>query len=161
MRSFYTKTFLKEIADILNDGHQTVIPVSGTSMEPCLIDQKDRVKLEKLNEGTGDTTDIKKGDILLYLRNGDQYVLHRVVYQKGLTLQMRGDNQLVKESVPVSSVCARVIEIEHSGKWYSCDSAYFKFYSLVWNRLPILRWIRWHLIVYGKRLKSRKRTSRR
>ena len=76
MRSFYTKTFLKEIADILNDGHQTVIPVSGTSMEPCLIDQKDRVKLEKLNEGTGDTTDIKKGDILLYLRNGDQYVLH-------------------------------------------------------------------------------------
>ncbi|MDD4211929.1 MAG: S24/S26 family peptidase [Bacilli bacterium] len=63
----------------------------GTSMLPLIVEGVHSVKLEKINRP------IRKYDIVLYHRDNDQYVLHRVVRVHEDFYDMKGDNQFMIE----------------------------------------------------------------
>ncbi len=62
----------------------------GISMLPMLRERKDTVKLVA-------PTNIKKHDVVLYMRNDKTLVLHRVMKVKKDSFVMCGDNQFILE----------------------------------------------------------------
>lgn len=120
-----TNELLDSICELLKEGHSAVaMPVSGGSMCPFLH--------------SGDTAfldvseDYKKGDIILYKRADNRYILHRIVKINGDVLFCSGDAQKALERVDKNSVCAKVCHVSHKGKMIVKDSFRWKFYAHIW-----------------------------
>ena len=86
------KTNIKELLD---SGGKYVGMTSGVSMLPMIESGKDVVVIEKKTER------LKPLDVALYMRNGKDYVLHRVLKVTKDGYVIRGDNcysdEIVKE----------------------------------------------------------------
>ena len=80
------------IEEAFNRGLDFQIPITGTSMNPLLYQNRDFVKIVKPQ------LPLKLGDIPLYRRNDGSFVLHRVVGIKDNgEYIMCGDNQFILE----------------------------------------------------------------
>ncbi|MBQ7115768.1 MAG: S24/S26 family peptidase [Clostridia bacterium] len=86
------ETLLPFIQEAFNRGVDFQIPITGTSMNPLLYQNRDFVKIVKPD------LPLKTGDIPLYRRNDGAFVLHRVVgIKENGEYIMCGDNQFVLE----------------------------------------------------------------
>ncbi len=86
------ESLLTFIEEAFNRGKDFQIPITGTSMNPLLYQNRDFVKIVK------PTLPLKIGDIPLYRRNDGSFVLHRVVGIKDNgEYIMCGDNQFLLE----------------------------------------------------------------
>ena len=86
------ETLLPFIEEAFNRGADFQIPVTGTSMNPLLYQNRDFVKIVK------PALPLKIGDIPLYRRRNGVFVLHRVVGIKpNGEYIMCGDNQFILE----------------------------------------------------------------
>ena len=80
------------IEEAFNRGLDFQIPITGTSMNPLLYQNRDFVRIVKPQ------LPLKLGDIPLYRRNDGAFVLHRVVAIKDNgEYVMCGDNQFILE----------------------------------------------------------------
>ena len=113
-----------------------VVPllVTGSSMQPFLLDRETVVYLEKDSAYRP-----KRGDIILYWRGDDVWVLHRAVrvYEDG-KIRTNGDGQNWTEVIHASQVVAHVVSFVRKGRTVSADSRFYRFLVAVW--MP-LRWI--------------------
>ena len=125
-----TKAYLDTVCDLLADG-QTGVPVTiaGTSMTPFL-DPGDTVFLDLPGEPT------RPGDILLFTRSDQSYVLHRCVgiFPDG-SLELLGDAQILSERVRPSQVRAVVTAARHGGKLLDSRSLRWQFFRGFWRHL--------------------------
>ncbi len=86
------ETLLPFIEEAFNRGVDFQIPITGTSMNPLLYQNRDFVKIVK------PVLPLKLGDIPLYRRNDGAFVLHRVVgIKENGEYIMCGDNQFLLE----------------------------------------------------------------
>ncbi len=86
------ETLLPFIEEAFNRGADFQIPITGTSMNPLLYQNRDFVKIVKPD------LPLKIGDIPLYRRNDGAFVLHRVVgIKENGEYIMCGDNQFILE----------------------------------------------------------------
>ena len=86
------ETMLPFIEEAFNRGLDFQIPITGTSMNPLLYQNRDFVRIVKPQ------LPLKLGDIPLYRRNDGAFVLHRVVGIKDNgEYIMCGDNQFILE----------------------------------------------------------------
>ena len=86
------ETLLPFIEEAFSRGLDFQIPITGTSMNPLLYQNRDYVKIEK------PVLPLKKGDIPLYRRRDGAFVLHRVVdIKENGEYVMCGDNQFILE----------------------------------------------------------------
>ena len=121
-----SKDLLPLIKESLSKGSKLSVTVTGNSMFPLFAHERDSVVLQK-------SVVYKPKDIVLYLREGDVPVLHRIIKKKELGFSMCGDNQLVEEyPIKEEAVLGRVCEFERKGKVISCDNIIYRFYSFVW-----------------------------
>lgn len=97
-------------------------PVHGTSMYPLLIDRKDSVYITF-------PTKLKKYDVVLFRRNTNQLVLHRIHKIKGSKVTMCGDNEFQKEVIDKSQIIGKMSEFSHNNKITKVTSLKFKLYS--------------------------------
>ena len=98
-----TNRYLDTVCALLREGHTHIpVTVAGTSMTPFL-DPGDTVFLDPPGRP------VKKGDVILFLRLGRQYVLHRVVdmFPDG-SLELLGDAQVRSEPVRPEDVFQRL-----------------------------------------------------
>ena len=133
-----TRQYLTTICRILEDGKTAVIPVSGGSMMPFLVSERDCVMLSRI-EGK-----IKRGDIVLYQRENGQFVLHRVCKIKNKMLYyMVGDAQNVIEGpIMQEQIRAKVVKIMRNGIWISKTCFWWWFFEVIWIRLiPVRKYI--------------------
>ena len=103
----------------LNNGKPVEMTVTGTSMKPLLKDRVSSVKLTKPDE-------LKKGDIVLFVRNDGHYVLHRIINIHEGLYDIVGDNQIVPDrNIPKEKIIAKVCEYSRNGKeWKKQDRLY-------------------------------------
>ena len=100
---------------ISSDGEFSLTPY-GISMLPLLEPGKCNVILVKPNE-------IKKGDIVLFVRPSGQFVLHRAICVKKDYINFCGDNEKAIEfKVPKASVRAVVKDIYVNGEKVDTNS---------------------------------------
>ncbi len=86
------ESLLPFIQEAFNRGMDFQIPITGTSMNPLLYQNRDFVKIVK------PVLPLKVGDIPLYRRDDGTFVLHRVVGIKANgEYIMCGDNQFILE----------------------------------------------------------------
>lgn len=75
-------------------------PVHGTSMYPLLIDHKDSVYITF-------PTKLKKYDVVLFRRNTNQLVLHRILKIKGSKVTMCGTMNFRKKLLTKAKLSAK------------------------------------------------------
>jgi len=115
------------IEELINGGTDIVLTVTGNSMYPLLRNKKDRVLLTRVSGR------LKKYDIPLYMREGGQYVLHRIIKVKKDCYYLNGDNQtFVEKPIYHHQIKAVVREIQRGGRVMSVRHPLYLLYSRVW-----------------------------
>ena len=127
MRKFDTKEYLDHAVDLLRNGVDKVpVPVTGYSMAPFLV-EGDTVYLSLPGK------QVKRGDIILYLRAGQRYVLHRVKKAKNGVYSLIGDAQtVIEEGITNEMICGIALSVVHKGKTFNVKSFRWIFYASVW-----------------------------
>ena len=122
-----TQSYLDTVCALLHEGHTHIpVTVAGTSMTPFL-DPGDTVYLDLPSRP------IEPGDVILFRRLGQQYVLHRVVgvYPDGC-LELLGDAQLRSARVRPADVGAIVTAGRRKEKLLDKDSLRWRFFRNIW-----------------------------
>ncbi len=102
------------------------IELAGESMRPLIRKKKDSVTIEHLNR------QLKKGDIVLFMRNDGVYVVHRVYKTNGDKIITIGDNCVeFDKPVSASSVMGIAVRFERNGKTFNLDSSLFRLYGIL------------------------------
>jgi len=123
------------ITEILQNDGQVIITVTGVSMFPMLRHHRDKVSLVGSREGY-----LKKYDIVLFVRPGGKYILHRIVAVKETGYVMIGDNQYVKEYPVLPSQVVGVVKgFWRNKKYISCDNFIYYLYCRFWVQSYPLR----------------------
>lgn len=129
-----TKSYLDTVCELLREGHTHVpVTVAGTSMTPFL-DPGDTVFLDLPDHP------VQQGDVILFARLGQQYVLHRVVhvFPDG-SLELLGDAQLRSEQVRPEDVRAIVTGARRGEKLLDDNALRWRFFRDVWIRTRRIR----------------------
>lgn len=96
------KELVPLICEVIGSGAEFRLYPRGRSMLPTIVEGEDSVILVSPDE-------LRRMDAVLYRRDNGQYVLHRIIRDRGELLDMCGDNQVVIEKdVPRSHVLAKV-----------------------------------------------------
>ena len=104
----------------------------GTSMMPLLRERIDTVKLVAPNN-------LKKHDVVLYMRNDKTLVLHRIIRVNNDLFTMCGDNQFMLEKSIKRSQIIAVMEGFYRGEKYipSTNKTYQKYVKKTIRKRPI------------------------
>ncbi len=142
------------ISEIISSGGEAPIYPNGQSMLPLIRPGKDMVTIVAPSE-------LKKDDIVLFVRQTGQFVLHRIVCIKKDYCNMIGDNEKAIEfKIPVSNVLAKVKSIQRDGEIVDFDSKEYKKYlkklhrKINFNRLPT------RLSILKRKIFKKKSTSK-
>lgn len=126
------------IKEKIDNGGTVQLPITGRSMRPLLVWGRDTVEIVKCENP-------KKGDIIFYLRDNGQFVLHRIVGTDEKGYVLCGDNQWVKEyGIKDHNIIAVVSSITRKGKMFDVTNVLYRIYSSLWMALiparkPILQ----------------------
>lgn len=125
---FSSKAIDSQLTEIISAGGRICLVVTGSSMRPFLKHGRDMVCLRAWEEN-----DIKRGQILLFQRQDQSLILHRIrkCLQDGKLL-MNGDAQAWCETISLNQVVAAVSSIERKGQHLSCDHIWFRFWNWLW-----------------------------
>ena len=123
----------------------------GNSMLPTLRNNKDCVTLGRPE------LPLKKYQIAFYVRDNNQYVLHRVVkVEKSNTYVMRGDNQFRNEKgVRENQIIGVVKSFTRNGKEYYGNERTYKFYCILWYKTVKLRKILRRIRIFAGKIKRK------
>ncbi len=155
------ETLLTFIEEAFNRGLDFQIPITGTSMNPLLYQNRDYVKIVK------PVLPLKIGDMPLYRRTDGAFVLHRVVdINENGEYVMCGDNQFILEhGITDSNIIgiAKILVIDGKEIDVDTDTEYLKhkekYLKNIKTRYPVRR-LRYKLhFVKEKALKSEKRKA--
>lgn len=83
------------IPELVKHGHTIVQGIAGTSMMPQIMDGWE-LRMKRV-----EPKDLKKGDVITFVRADNNYVVHRVISNDGATIVTRGDSCL-RDDKPVS-----------------------------------------------------------
>ena len=117
-----------DLEQLLREGKYIQIKPQGYSMYPLIVPGRDSVVIGPCNVGK-----LRKGDVILYRRDGGILVLHRIQRIKKEGLYLVGDNQTELEGpLRLDQVRGRMVEVQRDGKNISVDSLAYRCYSLIW-----------------------------
>jgi signal peptidase len=123
------------IMPVLFEGHNLRIPVSGFSMSPLIVGGRDEVILS-----SAEGRKLKRGDIVLYVRDDGTHVLHRVHHITDDGCFMVGDAQTwIEGPVERQKVLAVAEAVIRKGRMISCKGSGYKLISEVWLFLRPVR----------------------
>ena len=116
------------IQGLLLNNNKAKLIVTGNSMYPFLRHGIDSVFLS-----SKETAVIKKGTIVLFLRENGQYVLHRIKKLKKTSFFIVGDAQTnIEGPLDRNQIVAVVTSVYRGNKEISCKSFSWRFLSILW-----------------------------
>ena len=106
----------------------------GISMLPLLRQGRDLLTVRKKGPER-----CRKGDVVLYRRPPDQYVLHRIVEVRSDDYVILGDNCVSKEyGIRDEEILGILTGFVRNGKTHSVDELGYRAYSTLWlHTIPI------------------------
>lgn len=126
----------KTIARELEESGLIVQTTVGQSMEPLLYERKTLVEIRKVDD------DLKGRDMVLFLRENGEYVLHRILKVRQNDYWICGDNQTVAETVPKSRVIGVVRRYYRKNRWHAVSDFGYRCYVWVWSMLfPVRKYL--------------------
>ncbi len=143
MKTVNTREYISALRELTEEGREVSLLVSGSSMAPFLIHQRDVICLKKPDR------ELKTGDIVFYQRETGQFVMHRICRIKPDGFYLVGDAQTeIEGPVRREQIFAIVTRVKRKGKWILPGNFWWEFFEHVWLRvIPVRREI---MEVYGK-----------
>ena len=137
-KSIPNEILLPEVARLITEGHTATIVVRGNSMNPFLVDRRDRITL-----GNFTSDDLQPGASVLARDTTGRIVFHRIIHRNGETLILQGDGNLKQtEETTVSQVMGLMTVAIRKDKEYPTGGKVWKRYSYWWLKLtPVRRWL--------------------
>lgn len=122
------------LLELLDDAEALPLTVSGNSMTPFLVHERDIVYLSRV------AGRLRRGDIALYRRSSGRFVLHRVVGVCDGEYVMLGDAQTkVERGIAESQICAKAVAVLRDGRMIREGDFTWRFFARVWTRVVPLR----------------------
>ena len=127
------------IEETFDKGKEFKIPITGTSMNPLLFQGRDYVLIKKVDNS------LKIGDIPLYRRRDNSFILHRIVGKDEKGYIMCGDNQFILEyGITDENIIGVVSKMNIDGNMISVDDKKYikhkeKYVRNVGTRYPLRR----------------------
>ena len=142
-----------DIENLLQHGETVKLKPQGHSMYPLFVSGRDWAILKK-----AEYDKLKKGDVVLYRREGSILVLHRICKIKNDGLYMVGDNQReVEGPLGKEQVKGILTGLERRGKYISAKDPLYIMLSRLWLFLRPLRPAISKTVAMLKRLVRKKR----
>ncbi len=138
-----------DIEELLEAGHTIQIKPQGYSMYPLFIPGRDEAVIAPVENAAL----LKRGDVVLYRREGSILVLHRIWKRRGNAFYMVGDNQKEIEG-PLSEqqIKGVLTNMVRRGKAFSVEHPLYKLFSSLWLLMRPIRPFVSGIIARGKRL---------
>lgn len=125
---------IPSLLELLDKVECVPLVISGSSMAPFLVHNRDTVYLSKIQRP------LKRGDMILYRRSNGRYVLHRIYRAGQGTYTLIGDAQTaLEQGIFPDQVLALVSTVRRKGKLLQPGSFWWEFFQRVWIRLVPFR----------------------
>lgn len=127
MRELDTREYISTLREVVKEGHEVPVIVSGSSMSPFLIHHRDTIIIGPVKNP------LSRGDMVFYERPSGQFVMHRVRRVRPEGIYLIGDAQTVTEG-PLSAdrVFAIVKAVRRKGRLLDSKSWLWRFFSTIW-----------------------------
>ena len=129
-----TQLYLGMLRELIEEGKDVSVTVTGGSMTPFLIHRRDSVILSPAGN-------VRRGDVVLYRRDCGTYVLHRIIRRAADgTYVLCGDAQtLVEKGVRRDQIFAVVTAVRRKGELKEPGCFFWFFFARIWICLIPLR----------------------
>jgi len=126
--------YLAMLRDIIREGKDVSLTVSGSSMSPFIIHHRDSIYVGKPDRP------LRRGDVVFYQRQDGTFVLHRIRRVSKEGYYIIGDAQTETEG-PVSrdAIFGILKSVNRKGKTIKPGDFWWEFFSHVWLSIIPLR----------------------
>lgn len=148
-RTVSANKYLDALREMIEQGQEVSLTISGNSMMPFLIHGRDQIFFRKPEK------EPVRGDMVFYQRPDGQYVMHRICRAAPEGYYIVGDAQCdIEGPVQREQIFAIVTAARRKGKWIKKGSFWWEFFARVWIRVIPLR----HPVMrlYSRVMKKRK-----
>lgn len=127
--------YLPVLVELMKEGKEVPLMIKGSSMAPFLVDERDTIILSKPIEN------LKKGEMIFYMRDTQQYVMHRIHHiDQKKQLYTIGDAQVdIEGPLNMSQVLGVVHKVIRKGKMIEKGNFWWWFFETIWIRIVPLR----------------------
>lgn len=139
-RTVDTATYMGVLKQLVLEGQQVSLLITGNSMSPFLVDKRDKIVISPIKEP------LKKGDMAFFQRVTGQYVMHRIQYvQKNLNTgkieyYFLGDAQYITEGpIQREQIFGLITKVCRKEKWIGPGDFWWEFFRCVWLRIVPFR----------------------
>lgn len=143
MRKIANDVYIPVLKELVEEGKEVSMMVSGSSMNPFLIHQRDYILMKKPTDA------LKSGDMVFFQRMDGAYVMHRIhhIDQEG-KLYIIGDAQTQMEGpIDQGQVFAIITKVKRKDQWITPGDFWWEFFEHIWLHLIPLR--RFLMKLYG------------
>ncbi|MGN0479324.1 MAG: S24/S26 family peptidase [Hominenteromicrobium sp.] len=134
MKVVDTREYVTMLRGLVEEGREVSMVISGSSMSPFLIHQRDTIFFKKPDRP------LRTGDMVFFVRPGGQYVMHRIWKVKQDGYYIVGDAQTVIEGpVQRQQIFAVVTGVIRKGKRIQPGDFWWAFFAHVWIHMIPLR----------------------
>ena len=134
MREVDTQEYVSMLKELVEEGHQVSLLISGSSMAPFLIHHRDTIFFKKPDR------ELKVGDMVFYRRRDGRYVMHRICRIRPEGFYMIGDAQKeIEGPLNREQVFGLVTAVKRKGRLIQPGDFWWEFFARVWLRIIPLR----------------------
>lgn len=133
------QVYIGTLRSILGEGHEVPLLITGNSMNPFLIHERDTILIRSPHPP------LKIGDMVFYQRKNGQYVMHRICRvsrdDDGKRLYyMIGDAQReVEGPIEEHMIFGHIIRVCRKGRWIGKGDFWWEFFEHIWIHMIPLR----------------------
>lgn len=134
MREVDTQEYMTVLKELVENGNQVNLLISGSSMSPFLIHHRDIIYFQKPDR------ELKAGDMVFYRRSSGQYVMHRIVKIRPEGYYMVGDAQTeIEGPLDRAQIFGLVTAVKRNGRMLRPGDFWWEFFARIWLRIIPLR----------------------
>lgn len=134
MREVDTQEYMSVLRELIEEGHQVSLLISGSSMSPFLIHHRDTIYFKKPDR------ELKVGDMVFYRRGNGKYIMHRIRRIRPEGYYMIGDAQWeIEGPLQREQIFGLITAVERKGKLIQPGDFWWEFFAKVWLRIIPLR----------------------
>ena len=147
-RTIDTDTYMGVLKELVLEGQQVSLLITGNSMSPFMIDKRDKIVISPIK------SPLKVGDMAFFQRITGQYVMHRIQYVRKNEKTGKeeyyflGDAQYITEGpIQKEQIFGVITKVCRKEKWIGPGNFWWEFFRCVW--LKIVPFRRKILKIYG------------
>lgn len=134
MREVDTVQYISMLREIVNEGKDVNLIISGSSMAPFLVHHRDTIIFGLPQRP------LRRGDMVFYQRDDGHFVMHRIFKVHDNLYDIVGDAQTeIEHDVRRDQIFAIVKKVQRKGRWIEPGDFWWEFFEKVWIRMIPLR----------------------